>query len=203
MLGCVPAAVRRASHATYDSWRRFSNSRAAVALIFVWAFGEATVFPILADFLLAAMLVMGGARRWVLAGACIAGMAIGGIVTVLVARAAPGFALELLRDLPLITESHISRAGEQLADHGVAGFLVQPVSGIPFKAWAVMAGEQRLSPWLVILVFIAARAARMLAIAVLAQLLGRALGRRLRDWFAPLALAYVVLFCAGFAAVVL
>ncbi len=33
----------------------------------MWAFGEATVSLILADFLLAALLVAGGARRWVLA----------------------------------------------------------------------------------------------------------------------------------------
>lgn len=198
----MPVAVTRTSHAMYDGWRAFGDSRAAVVLIFVWALGEATVFPVLADFLLAALLLV-GRRRWVLAGACIAGMALGGIVSVLVARASPGFALDLLRDLPLVTESHIVRADRELADHGAAGFFLQPVSGIPFKAWAVLAGRQELSPWLVIPVFIVARSARMLLIAGVAAILGRVLERELRDWFAVVAVAYVVLFTAGFALVVL
>jgi membrane protein YqaA with SNARE-associated domain len=187
----------------YDGWQRFSESRAATVLIFVWALGEATVFAILADFLLAALLVVSRARRRVLVAACVAGMTVGGIVTVIVAHTWPRFALDLLRDLPLITESHIRRAGELLAEHGAAGFFIQPVSGIPFKAWAVVAGQQGLAVWLVIPAFVAARAVRMVAIAAVAQLLGQAVQRRLRDWFALVAAAYVVLFTAGFAAIVL
>jgi membrane protein YqaA with SNARE-associated domain len=202
-LGTVPAARRHVSHRAYDGWQRFSESRAAAVLIFVWALGEATVSPILADFLLAALMAVSRARRLLLVGACLAGMAVGGIVTVVVARTSPGFALDLLRDLPLVTESHIQRSGEQLAEHGVAGFFLQPVSGIPFKAWAVMAGQQGLAVWLVIPAFIVARAIRMVAIAALAQSIGGALQRGLRDWFAVVAVAYVVLFAAGFVAVVL
>ena len=187
----------------YDAWQHFSDSRAAVVLIFAWAAAEATVFPILADFLLAALLLVSVTRRWMLLGACIAGMALGGIVTVLVARLWPGFAVDLLRDLPLITESHVAGAERRLTEHGAAGFLVQPVSGIPFKAWAVVAGRQELSAWLVIALFIVARAARMTLIGALAHLLGGRLRRWLRDWFAPLVGAYVVLFAAGFVAVVL
>lgn len=142
-------------------------------------------------------------RPWTLAGVCIAGMALGGIVTVLVARASPGFALELLRGLPLITDAHLEGASRQLADHGVAGFLIQPVSGIPFKAWAVMAGQRGLSPYMVIPTFVAARATRMLMIAWVAHVLGRALRHRVRDWFAVIGLLYVVLCATGFAAVIL
>ena len=187
----------------YDGWRSFAASRTAAILVFVWAVGEATVFPILADSLLAALLIVLPARRWILLGACIAGMAAGGIVTVLVARAAPGFAIDVLRDLPLVTQSHIERAGRMLAEDGVAGFAVQPVSGIPFKVWAVVAGQQALAPWFVIPAFIAARSARMMLIAVAAGVLGRLLACWLRDWFVVFAVAYVLLFAAGFAVVVL
>jgi len=199
----VPTDVTRLSHAMYDAWQRFSERSIALVLLLAWAMAEATVWPILADALLAPLALVRRTRPWALAGACIAGMAIGGIVTVLVASAAPGFALDLLRDLPLITDAHLAGADRRLADHGVAGFLVQPVSGIPFKAWAVMAGQQDLSPWLVIPAFVAARAMRMLVIAGTAHLLGRALRRLLRDWFAVVALLYVALFAIGFAAVVL
>jgi len=72
-----------------------------------------------------------------------------------------------------------------------------------FKAWAVMAGQQGLAPWLVIPTFVAARATRMVLTAGIAHLLGRALGRRLRDWFAVVVALYLVLFAIGFVAVVL
>lgn len=195
-------AVTRTSHGMHDAWQRFADSRAAVVLIFAWALAEATVFAIIADFLLAALLLVSVSRRRLLLGACIAGMALGGIVTVVVARLWPDFALDLLRDLPLSTEAHIAGAERRLAEHGAAGFLVQPVSGIPFKAWAVVAGRQELSPWLVVAVFIVARSARMALVGALAQLLRRTVRRWLRDWFALLAGAYVVLFTVAFVAVV-
>jgi len=198
------ADIRRASHALYDAIERFSATRGALALLFVWAVAEATVWPLLADFALAPLaLVCAGRRTWALAAAAIAGMAVGGIVSVLVSSAWPGFALDLLRDLPLLTEAHIAGARDELADRGVAGFLVQPWSGIPFKAWAVMAGQQGLAPLLVIGTFIAARATRMLITAAVARLLGRAGGGWLRDWFAVVAVLYLAVFVAGFAAIVL
>jgi membrane protein YqaA with SNARE-associated domain len=187
----------------YDGWRAFAGSRAAVILVFAWAMGEATVFPILADFLLVALLIVIPARRWMLLGACLAGMALGGIVTVLVAHSAPGFALDVLHELPLVTESHIRRADRLLVEHGIAGFVLQPLSGIPFKVWAVVAGQQALTPWLVIPAFIAARSARMALIGVGAWLLGRGFARPLRDWFVLVTVAYVLVFAAGFAVVVL
>lgn len=193
----MQAAVKRFSHSGYDAWQGFSERRVAVILVFVWALAEATVWPFAADFLLAALLLVRRPRFWVLAAACIAGMATGGVVTVLVAHAWPGFALELLRDLPLMTGALIDGAADMIADHGVAGFLIQPWGGIPFKAWAVQSGQLGLSPWLVIPAFIAARATRMLMTAVIAHLLGRALRRGLRDWFALIAPLYL----AGCAAV--
>lgn len=188
----------------HDALQRFSERRIALALLLAWAMAEATVWPILAEFLLVPLALVRRPRPWALAGACIAGMAIGGVVTVFVAHDSPDFALGLLRDLPLlITDAHLEGSARQLADHGVAGFLIQPWSGIPFKAWAVMAGQQGLAPWLVIPTFVAARTTRMLMTAAIAHLLGRALRRRLRDWFAVVALLYLVLFATGFAAVVL
>lgn len=195
--------IKRRSNAMYDAWQRFSERRIALALLLVWAMAEATVWPILAEFVLVPLVLVRRTRPWTLAGACIAGMAVGGIVTVLVARSSPDFALELLRELPLVTGDHLESAARQLADHGVAGFLIQPWSGIPFKAWAVMAGQQGLAPWLVIPTFVAARATRMVLTAGIAHLLGRALGRRLRDWFAVVVALYLVLFATGFVAVVL
>src|SRR5687767_302447 len=153
--------VARPSHALYDGWARFAESRAAAPVLFAWAVAEATVWPILPDALLAPLILARRTRRLWLVAACIAGMTLGGIVTVLVAHWAPSFALDLLRDLPLVTEEQVRGAADGVRDHGAAGFLIQPVSGIPFKAWAVAAGVQDLSPLPVIAAFVVARGVRM------------------------------------------
>ena len=191
------------SHALHDRWQRFVEGRAALAVLFAWALAEATLWPIVPDSLLAPMALVRRAGRWRLIAACVTGMALGGVVTVLVAHSAPGFALDLLRDLPLVTESQIEGARDRLDDHGAAGFLIQPVSGIPFKAWAVMAGVKGIGPALVIPVFIAARGARMFATGVVAGTIGHLLRRRLREWFAVVVAIYVVGFAIGFYGVVL
>lgn len=203
----VPAShwvtfVRPLSHALHDRWQRFSEGRAALPVLFVWALAEATLWPIIPDAMLAPMALVRRTGRRRLAAACIAGMALGGVVTVLVAHAAPGFALDLLRDLPLVTKAQIEAAADGLHDHGAAGFLIQPVSGIPFKVWAVLAGVKDIGPALVIPLFIVARGARMLATTLVTGTIGHLLRRRLRDWFAVVAAIYVVGFAIVFYGVV-
>ena len=195
--------VTRPSHALYDRWARFAESRAAAPVLFGWAVAEATVWPILPDALLAPLMLARRTRRLWLVAACIAGMTLGGVVTVLVAHWAPGFALDLLRDLPLVTAEQIRAGADGVRDHGAAGFLIQPVSGIPFKAWAVAAGVQDLSPALVIGAFILARGLRMAATALLFAAIARLLGPRLREWFAVVAALYVVGFAFVFVRIVL
>lgn len=193
--------VRTLSQGLFDRWERFSESRAALALLFVWAVAEATVWPIIADFLLVPMALVRRSRFRALMAAVLAGMSIGGIVTVLAAHLFPGVTLDLLRHLPLVGEAQIQRASALLDEHGAAGFLIQPVSGIPFKVCAVIAGGQGISPALVIPAFIVARAARMLANGAIAAVVGRLLRPRLRDWFVVVAALYVVLFAVGFAGI--
>jgi len=195
--------VARTSGTLYDRWARFAESRAAAPVLFAWAVAEATVWPILPDALLAPLMLARRTRRLWLVAACVAGMTLGGIVTVLVAYWAPAFALDLLRDLPLVTADQISGAADGVRDHGAAGFLIQPVSGIPFKAWAAAAGAQELSPLLVIGAFIVARGLRMAATALLFGAIGRLLGPRLRDWFAVVAVLYVAGFAFVFVRIVL
>lgn len=95
------AFITSLSHALHDRWQRFAEGRAALPVLFAWALLEATLWPIVPDAMLAPMALVRRAGRWRLVAACIAGMALGGVVTVLVAHWAPGFALDLLRDLPL------------------------------------------------------------------------------------------------------
>jgi 1-acyl-sn-glycerol-3-phosphate acyltransferase len=186
--------LRRASRRSFDAWECWSASAGSTRLQCVWAMAEATVWPILADFLLVP-LVLGRPRRAGkhLAGA-VSGMALGGIGLYLFAFQWPARSRRLLHRLPTVHAAAIERAEKDLAAHGLAAFLFQPVSGIPFKVWALLAGSEGRSPLRAIPLFIVARAGRMAIVALAARLIGLRYRPFLRDYF----LILMTLYLAGF-----
>ncbi len=185
---------RRASHSSFDAWERWSASAGSTKLQFVWAMAEATVWPILADSLLVPLALGRPRRALTHLGGAVTGMALGGIGLYLFAFRRPAEALRLLHRLPTVHTAAIDRAEKGLAAHGLAAFLFQPISGIPFKVWALLAGSQGRSPLRAIPLFILARATRMTVVALAARLVGTRYRPFLRDYFLFLATLYV----AGF-----
>lgn len=189
------------SHRLHDGWRRVAESDAAAVAVLLWAVGEATVQPLVPDLALG-LLALGTRRRLPrLLLAALAGMALGGMATLIAAELAPGAATGVLLHLPLIHRSGLAEADAYLRAHGIArGFLHQPWSGIPFKVWAVDAGARHLDPLAVIPWFVAGRTLRIVvvtgAIAGLATLLDRL--RLLRAGFPAVAVLAVELFAVGF-----
>ena len=191
------AALLRECRATFDWWVRWSSSTAGVGLLFVWAVAEATVWPILPDFLLVP-IVLGNRRRFYIPlAAAIAGMAIGGTFLYLFAFWHPQQAVHLLHHLPTVREAAINRAHSYLADHGLAALIFQPWSGVPFKVWALLAGSEARNPAVAIPLFILARSARMAILAALASLFAQRFTRFLRDYSLFLLVIYLALFFYG------
>lgn len=196
--GTVPsAALLRECHAAFDWWERVASSRRGTGLMFAWALAEATVWPIIPDFLLVPMAVGNRRRFYVPLAAAVAGMALGGIAIFLFAFWAPHQALDFLRQLPLVNNHQIDGAREHLGKNGVAAFLFQPWSGISFKVWGVTGGVQGLNPLLVIPTFILARSVRMAIFATAAALLSRRFAGFVRDFFIFLLVIYGALFFYG------
>ena len=187
----------RECRAAYDGWSRFVLSRTGLVVMFLWAAAEATVWPVIPDFLLVPMAL--GARRRAAAPflAALAGMALGGTVTFLAAFFDPHQTLSLLRHLPLVTKPQIDGARARLLHDGVRAFWFQPWSGIPFKVWAVLAGGMHLNAPLVIPTFIVARGLRMALFATVAGLLSSRFTRFFRDFSLFLAVIYVAFFLYG------
>jgi membrane protein YqaA with SNARE-associated domain len=191
------AALLSECRAAFDWWERWSSSRPGLATLFVWAVAEATVWPILPDFLLVPM-ALGNRRRFYLPLAAAAlGMAVGGTCLYLFSYWQPHRALALLAHLPTIRAAKITGARSYLAAHGVAGFLYQPWSGIPFKVWAIVGGTGSLNPFLVIPTFIAARTFRMAIFASLARVFAGRFAGFVRDFFLFLVIIYLALFFFG------
>lgn len=193
----TPTGVRRLSRTGYDRWERFVTGRPGLLLLFLWAVAEATVWPILPDFLLLPMGLAARRRTARLLPAALAGMALGGVCTFISATLAPDAMLRLLHHLPLLTSAQIGGAHTRLAAHGAAAFWLQPWSGIPFKAWAVAAGSMALNPAQVIPIFIVARGLRLSLVALVAALVGERFRGLIRECALLLAVAYVVLFLSG------
>ena len=191
------APLRRECRDTYDRWERFASGRSGTRLMFVWALAEATVWPILPDFLLIPMVAANRRRFHVPLAAAVTGMAVGGATTVLFAYRAPRHAWGLLRHLPLVHEQQIDVARGHLAAHGTAAFLFQPWSGVPSKIWAVVAGAERPNPWPAIPALVIARSLRMAVLAGAARLLAGRFAGAVRDHSIFLAATYVTVFSVG------
>jgi membrane protein YqaA with SNARE-associated domain len=165
--------------------------------MFAWALAEATVWPILPDFLLVPMVAANRRRFHVPLAAAVTGMAAGCATTVLFAYRAPRHAWGVLRHLPLVHEQQIDVARRHLAAHGTAAFLFQPWSGVPSKIWAVVAGAERPNPWLAIPALVIARSLRMAVLAGAARLLAGRFAGAIRDHSIFLAATYVTVFSIG------
>ena len=167
--------VQRRAH---DRWQRLASSPRACVAMFVWAAAEATVWPIIPEFLLVP-LVGGRPRRpydcwW----AAASGMAVGGTIEYLFAYRNPERAVAVLEALPLTRASDVARVRRRLAERGAREFFLQPYSGIPMKVWAAAAAHQRMPPHKVILASVVARAIRM----ALFTALMHAVETKMRDW---------------------
>jgi membrane protein YqaA with SNARE-associated domain len=192
----VLAGWKRRNQAAFDAWQRLTFTGAAATVAGAWAFSEATVSPVMPDFLLVAVAAANH-RPWRVLRAAIAGMIGGGLLTVCSGYLFPHQSMAVLGSLPLVTGNEVGIAEHQLANHGPAAFLFQPFSGVSFKIWAIASGQMRFSPLLVIPLFVVARSLRMIVLTLLARGISHPLRRHLRDNALIVAVAYVEVFTLG------
>jgi 1-acyl-sn-glycerol-3-phosphate acyltransferase len=142
-----------------------------LALAFVWGVAEATFWPIMPD----AVLVPLSARRpgswWGLALAAAAGSSVGGALDYGVGRMVP--TRTLLARLPFVRPAMVAAADRWLSTEGAVALRHQPLSGVPFKVFALQAGSRHAPFVPFVLCALIARGARFLAVTSLAALLGR------------------------------
>src|SRR5438270_10991959 len=104
------APLRRECRDTYDRWERLASSRLGTGLMFAWALAEATVWPILPDFLLVPMVAANRRRFHVPLAAAVIGMAAGCATNVLFAYRMPRRAWGLRWHPPLVHGQQIALA---------------------------------------------------------------------------------------------
>lgn len=191
------SALLRECRVAFDWWERFARSRIGHIIMFFWALGEATVWPIIPDALLVPMALAARHTFPRLLLSAVLGSALGGTAIYLFAFSQPEAGLGLLAHLPVVSNAMIDRAGALLVEQGPGAFWAQPWSGNSYKIFAVLGAAQGLDPWQVMPISIAARALRMGVNSGVAAFVAWPLRGFLRDFFLFLAVAYLVLFGYG------
>jgi membrane protein YqaA with SNARE-associated domain len=189
--------LKRRSQATYDRLASLASGRRGFAIVLAWAIAEATVWPIIPDFVVAPMAVATPRRWYVPLTGCLVGMAVGGGAMLLFSYSYPAAARGLLANLPLTRVDRLGEVSRLLTKDGPLAWLIQPWSGVPFKTWTVAAATLRVSPVVLVPAFILGRGIRVGLVAVVSMAAGGRFAVFARDHFLPILGLYVVLFAVG------
>ena len=150
----------------------------------LWGLAAATLFFILPDVLFRAVALTSVRRAltisiWVLAGALV-----GGTLMWALGRTQPATGTELLVLLPAIDTVMIDDVGRQLRASGLPALFAGPVTGTPYKIYALQSGTLGIGLVQFLLVSIPARMLRFVAVTLavggVSTLLGRWLDLRSR-----------------------
>ena len=152
--------------------------RRADGIALAWGFAEATVFFIVPDVFLS-WLALRSYRRaftaclWALAGALVGGLA----VWLLGASQAEDLRAIFLT-LPAIDASMIQTVREQLETDGLVALFLGPLSGTPYKLYALEAGDLGVRWYAFMLVSIPARLIRFVLVCIVIGAISRLLAGR-------------------------
>ena len=110
-----------------------------VWMSFLWGIAESTLFFIVPDIILGWACLTGVKNGLKSLAAVLAGAVLGGLLMFGFAMHWPEASLSLVSRLPLVRDWMIADVSRSYLEHGVAGMLFGPSSGIPYKVYAVLA----------------------------------------------------------------
>ena len=184
----------------FERARRFALSPWATRFLFLWALAEALLWPVVPDFALLPLILVAPGRALVFTIVTLTGSMAGGCVAYVLGASEWG--PPLLAQAPLVTEPMVTAARDALAHHGAGGLLSQPLSGIPYKAFALQAAPAGLELPGYLFMSVLARGARFVAVALAAAALARALRPLWERALHLFLVLYAVSFGIGLARVV-
>lgn len=170
-------------------------SRAGLALVAAWAVAEAISWPLLPELLLAALVAAAPGRGVRLTLAAAGASIAGGLLCWQLAAAG------VTPPEPFTTPAMHDTASRQIATEGAAAMRHQPLSGTPYKVYAVAAGHARVDPLAFAAWSLATRGVRIVVVGLAVTGIAR-LGRRLRRFYTPYLLGLGAGFGLGLVSVV-
>ncbi len=129
-----------------------------------WGFAEATLFFFVPDILLSAIAVRDRERAlrcclWALGGALA-----GGALMFLLATHSPGAAVTAVTHVPAVTGEMLTRVESGLDDTGSWAMFLGPITGTPYKLYAVLAPGAGIGLLWFLLVSVPARLIRFVLV---------------------------------------
>ena len=156
----------------YARLERHSSSNGSLMVSFLWGLAEATVFFVVPDLYLGFVALFHWRKALLATLLAVVGAMIGGAVMYALA-ADNGMAMsELLIRIPLISDELVWTVGEEMQGSGLLAMVSGPLEGVPYKVYAVQAGQQHLPFIPFLLLTIPARLERLLPVALAGGLFG-------------------------------
>lgn len=171
------------------------------AAAFLWGLAEATLFFIVPDVLLSAVALRRLKTALVACAWATAGALPGGLALYLWGMAAPAEAWAVLDRVPAISLAMQGEVRDAMTAQGLGALFLGPLTGTPYKLFAVAAGQQGLDLIPFLLVSVPARAARFVLVCLLAYTVSRLLAGRFSTpaRYGILAACWLVFYGAYFA----
>ena len=149
------------------------------AFAFVWGLAEATLFFIVPDVLLSWLALHNYKHALVACLYALSGALLGGGMTWLLGQTDAESGRVLFASLPAIHDGMIADVRSQLEISGLTSLFWGPLTGTPYKIYALEAGSLDYGLAIFLLVSIPARLFRFVVVAVFVGMLGRLLAHRL------------------------
>ena len=143
-----------------------------------WGLAEATLFFIVPDVLLTWLALDRPRTAWIACGWALAGAVAGGVAMYALGAGRAEETIALLERVPAVSTEMIDRVRRELTAHGLTAVFVGPLTGTPYKIYAVQSGALGVGLPLFVLASAPARLLRFAILTGLVALVGhRLLGR--------------------------
>lgn len=166
----------------------------------LWGFAEATLFLIVPDVLLSWLALRDRRAALHACGLALGGALAGGLLMYAWGAADPAAAARVVEQVPAISADMLARVRGELAQQGAWATLFGPLSGTPYKTYAIQAHGAGVGLWAFLLVSVPARGLRFVLVALLAEFVARNALRRhgLRVRRAALAVVWIAFYAIYF-----
>lgn len=146
----------------FPRWCRLLLGWPGFWLAFAWGFAEGFLFFIVPDLALTLTALFSPRKAAAQTAAVVAGSLLAGTLLFSWAAYSPSQAKDTVSRVPFVTETMAAQVRQDLDAHGATALLMGPMSGIPYKIYAVEAPERMGLP-LFLAASIPARLERLLS----------------------------------------
>jgi len=146
------------------SIERFAKSKKVYPAALLWGFAEATLFFLVPDILLSLAGIKNLKKGYLALLCSMAGALLGGSLMYYLGYLNPQQTLNMLENIPAIDHNLIAKVADELKEHGIISMFFGPLSGTPYKIYAVLSPVSGIGYLLFALISIPARGIRFLAV---------------------------------------